>query len=273
MYACVEDGFAVSFDGGRGWQRRTIGLPPHVDGMAVDSAGTILAISRSHGVFRSSDAGMSWLEVTGGVPAPSTKYSGYDLFDVCYSNVDDAWYIPSVHSTVLRLPGDGDRWESLAVDTADARLRSIVPARNGNIVACGDNGIYTWKRAQSVWEHTGDKGAFLSRGDARLYCTVSWGGYLVSDDDGETWEQRSGGEGLVRFHIFDLGAEGLYLGGSNMLQYGHVYHSPDSGSTWNRIDNLSIYAYDLNAIVKLRPGGMLAGMNRGMMLSESGHDF
>lgn len=273
VYACVRDGFAASFDGGRSWQRRTIGLSHRVDDMAVDSAGTILAISHAHGVFRSTDAGMNWHKVNDGLPAPSTKYNGYDLFDVCYNDADEAWYIASAKSTILRMPTGGNRWEAITVDTANARLLSIISARNGNLVACGDNGIYTWNRAQSEWGHTGDKGVFLSRGDTRLYCTLISGGYLVSDDHGESWEPRTGGEGLTHFHIFDLGADGLYLGGPTMLQYGEVYHSPDTGRTWNRIDNLSIYASYLNALVKLPSGGMLAGMRWGMLISESGHDF
>ena len=270
VIACLSNGFAVSFDQGRTWTRRTNGLTPHkIWAMAIDSVGTIMIISREDGVFRSTDVGEHWQTVNEGFTPPASSHGGYELWDICYNETNTSWYIASINGLVWKYSNEGDSWNAMLVDSLAGRFTSITAARNGNVIVCGHRGVYTWFRDLAEWRMTADEGRYLHYAGSRLYTTIDWGGYLFSDDNGESWQLKTGGHGLVgHFRIFDLGAAGLFVGGATMLQYGRTYHSPDSGRTWNEINDLSEYANVLYSIVRLPSGVLIAGMGHGMVRSE-----
>ena len=170
---------------------------------------------------------------------------------------------------MLRSSDAGRSWTTITIDSLDAGFSSITATQNGNIVVCGDKGVYTWFRDRSEWHRTGTEGQYLHNAGSRIYATVAWGGYLLSTDNGESWQLRDGVSGLVVSDIFDLGVHGVFLGGSTMLQYGQTYHSVDSGRTWTLIQELSEYANRILTMVALPSGDLIVGMQRGMLRSDT----
>ncbi len=269
VFACLSNGVVMSLDEGATWERRTYGLPDdHLISLAADSAGTLIASSYFDGAFRSTDAGMHWEMVNQGIETPESGGYPYDIWDVCYSHIDDTWFIASMDSKVHMSTNKGDRWDAITLDTTKDRFRSILCAENGNVVVCGSYGIHTWIRDLKEWRRTGDGAHDMHRASDRIYSAAGY--MLTSDDMGETWStEYDGPEGLYLHSIYDMGEHGLFACVENNFMMSEVFQSQDSGRTWVEVWNLSKLHSYVEAMIKLPSGRMLAGDWYGSMRSDA----
>ncbi len=273
VFVLLQGGVALSTNEGRSWERRSKGLTPmSLRSMAVDSAGMLIAISTMDGVFRSTDAGMSWVQSNEGIVKPEGAHYNFELSDICYNHFNDTWYIASVNSTVLFSSDRGNSWSSATLDTLQRRFQSILAAENGNIIVCDHTGVNTWFREQDRWMMTALSGEYLHRAASRIFMTNQTG-YLISDDDGETWLEIPELDGLVNKRIFDMGEFGWYMSGEDALMYTWVLHSTNSGGSWTRLDTLWNYANAVYSMAAMPSGRILIGEDQSILLSDTGRSY
>ena len=119
VYANTAEGVYVSDDGGDLWHHRVGGLPC-LYGRAIsvhpaDSECVLATVSEgphssgSGRLFRSDNAGRSWMHVTDGFP--TTTQDNIDTFRVCFDVEGNAWV--AVEKTLYRSIDRGLSWEDI----------------------------------------------------------------------------------------------------------------------------------------------------------------
>ena len=273
VFVLMERGVALSTNEGMTWERRTKGLTTiSLRSMAADSAGTLIAISSEDGVFRSTDAGMSWKQSNQGIVRPDGAYDDFELWDVCYNHFNDTWYIASVNSTVLFSSDMGRTWSSVRIDTTQVRFQSILAADNGNVIVGDYQVMYTWLADRGQWMKTAASGSYLHRTSRRIFLTNQTG-YLISDDDGETWLETTDLGGLINKRLFDMGKFGWYMSGEDAFLSTYVLHSLDSGRTWTELDTLWNYASRVYSMAAMPSGRILIAQQLSILLSDAGRSY
>jgi photosystem II stability/assembly factor-like uncharacterized protein len=258
LFAIGREGFSnsllvASFDGGVTWEDRTGSLPSTIPFNAVAIGGQNVYVaggqffgSQFLGVYKSTDYGLTWNEVSSGFPNKASNAVAIDplntdnLFvategDGIYSSTDGGatWNYTTngagengAARTLLFLPG--------ASDTVFAGYLSIAVCRSYN--------------AGANWEYANAGIATLLVNDVEVspvntamvlasFEAQNSGGCFLSPDSGHTWSLVTGLPG-TRFSKVGFLSDGALVAWSNgpttVAQEG-LYKSTDNGATWDNM--------------------------------------
>src|SRR6266487_954787 len=207
LFVATGEGLAQMTQQGDEWvvTRTLIGSGMQCLALDPKQPGTLYAGSRGKGVWKSSDGGMHWQDMS--LPQP-------DVFSLAVSPADESVYAGCEPSMLFRSRDGGQRWEELAA------LRSIPSAP-------------TWSFPPRPWtSHV--RWIAPNPHDARLLLAgIELGGLMYSKDGGQTWsDHRPGAQRDVHSLAWHPNVEGrAYEAGG-----GGAAWSEDAGETWTPAD-------------------------------------
>ncbi len=189
-------------DGGQTWTRSYIG--PQAPGSLVAGPGGVM-LGAGAGLWRSTDAGVTWLRVVG-------DWYGYWFNDVCSSGPDDLWAVGVTTPYAPDVWGEEDGF--------------------GLLFHCSDG--VTWRQQDLPL------GALLRAvdfADAQNGWAVGGSGRVLrTTDGGATWSSRSAD---ARFDLFDVkalsGQAAVALGYDGSQDCWAVLSTNDGGATWQAV--------------------------------------
>ncbi len=218
-----------------------------VQAIECSSAGTILAYSHNHGIYRSTNEGNSW-NLTGitsqNVSALKTSPDGY-IYAVC--NTTSALFIQ-------RSTDDGLSWNIVytssrpnnffygggiafsGTDTIVAVIAFTIGPTLGDVateIVRSVNGGSSWQLLNvASW----DASDLMKLPDGRIIVSGGLGGLLYSTDNGSTW---NGFPGFPIAYPTSIGADSqgnMFVGISTAaVQVSLLYRSTDNGVTWQSL--------------------------------------
>jgi photosystem II stability/assembly factor-like uncharacterized protein len=238
-------GMYVSLDGGRTWSRETFisqgNYWCHAIVFHPTQTGTIFAAFTAQGIksgiYRSTDNGTSWLQLTNGLPTPD-KFDRTALAiapsspDVIYAQVAKA---RGGVRGIFRSNDRGATWQEIGgthfAGEKQMTYNNTIAVHPGNPdhVICGGvevhlstNGGKNWKkvskwdaeRGQPNYVHSDQHSLVMpAAAPGRVYAAND-GGLDVSIDGGLTWENRSNGLAATMFYDCDVApSDSRHFGG------------------------------------------------------------
>jgi photosystem II stability/assembly factor-like uncharacterized protein len=258
LFAIGREGFSnallvASFDGGATWEDRTGSLPsgiPYncvaIGGGNVYVAGGQLFGSQFMGVYKSTDYGLTWNDVSGSFPNKAANYilvnpADPDLLFACTEG--DGIYSSANGGTTWSYTTNG------AGDNGAARTMICSPGSTDTVYA-GYLSIAVCRTANggSSWDYSNSGIATLLVNDVETgvpdptvvlagFEAQNSGGCYLSHDEGATWSLVTGLPG-TRFSKTGCFADGALCAWSNgpttVAQEG-LYKSTDNGVTWTNM--------------------------------------
>lgn len=207
----------------------------------VKSYNSALYVAANSGVFKSTDDGGTWTDLTKGFAASST--SGFrELVFITGGNI----YVRTTTEGVLRSMNGGTSWEYDTAGIGGSDVQSIFYDNGNDRLFIGlpwpDYGLWTKKPSDPKWVRI-TSSAFASnlvptqitRNGSNLYIIDNAKKAYESTDNGTTWTKKlstglsdvSTSQGATRFLSID---NELYVAGSG------IYKSSNGGDNWTRID-------------------------------------
>lgn len=209
----TEQGIAIFQRHQMDWQELTRGLSDqNVTSVTVHNE--IILAGTEDGIFRSTDAGKSWDEKTGGLTVRHVRWISHhpDVSDLVLAGTEPAGIFISRTG--------GDSWR-LCPEVANLRDK------------------YGWSLPYSP--EAGCVRGFAFHG-SRIYAAVEVGGVLVSDNNGETWQLARGSDGNPDFEgppepfVYpDVHSIEVHRSSADLVYAptgGGFYRSNDGGKTW-----------------------------------------
>lgn len=115
--------------------------------------GTVFAGTLNHGVYRSSDGGITWLPASGGLPsAPVTSVLTSSSF-----NRDRTVFAATAGNGVFRSSNGGDSWAPVSPGVPDMVVDALAWTQSGELVAGTQHGVFVldtsgWSHALNGWD-------------------------------------------------------------------------------------------------------------------------
>ena len=216
----ASGGVIISEDEGQSWQARSQGLPDaRVTAVAVASLSpdTLYAAIRGDGLWKSEDAGRSWVFAMDrpwleGAERDVTALASVDL----ETGMGGIWLYAGTELGLTRVPDCFCRWQDVQPgDAMDALVSGAAPAPE-NPLPAGEP-IHALVSAPSLPE--------------RLYAVLA-SGIWVSEDAGVVWAQRSTSRAnAVAVHPQDAD-QVVAVTGDGLLE------SRDGGLSWTALANI-----------------------------------
>lgn len=175
---------------------------------------------KTTGIYRSTDGGDNWEELTNGLPDPLLE-KGRPGITISQSNPDVLYVMfdmPNQETWVYKTEDGGDSWAQ--VD-------------NGYLYGMGSS--FGWYFGQ-IRVHPEDENIVFAMGQSMYRTTNSGSSWVNIDNSGVHVDHHA--------MCFDLESGRTYLGND-----GGLYWSTNLGGSWNKINNLPItqfYAYDVS---------------------------
>lgn len=187
--------------------------------------GTLYAGTWGWGVFRSKDAGDSWMPINSELTNLNVN-ALVRLGTTLYAGTSEG---------IFRLVR-GDRWVSIKTGL---NIRSLVVSESGAIyvLAHGNQSLFRFKGDPNSWEEIPLPfpshmfiTSLLPSSDNILYSGIAGHGIFVSEDGGRSWKEANNGIGNIGVDVTVLISSGttLYAG---TLQ-GEVFRLENEGKTW-----------------------------------------
>jgi len=242
-----------SSDGGKTWKKLSVGQPgAFVFSVAVTPEDIVLAGSSKGEIFVSSDYGETW------TCAYDSKNGGIRCFAV-----DAAGRIYAAGGLTMLVSTDrGKQWTALDI-RPPVPAYSLVVSPSGRLIAgCDRASIYYSDDAGASWTRVPEDALQIKWAGARVFglavdkqgriLAATEGGLFRSSDNGSTWSNLKGPEGILLTVLAD-DAGRIWVGYS-----GGVLVSADDGLTWTRCVNGLPIDYTFSLAVD-REGRLLAG--------------
>ena len=257
-------------DGGVTWNRPwTPGISSNLYDVEMVSSDVIFTCGTQGEIFRSVDAGTSWVEMD----TPTSEY----LYALDFVS-ETTGFACGFNAVILKTTDGGETWEIKDADTSN-RLYDIHFASELVGIACGWNGtVVRSEDGGETWSalDTGHDGALLNcslpsedvgfavgwnqsiiattdggdswdlqfsngnnglnyiefRDDENGWAAGDWGGFYSTSNGGETWTSSSA------FGASEIWG-GQYVNETTAFMVGRnlIYKSTDNGATWNVIKN------------------------------------
>jgi len=211
----------------------------------LDSTGINSITSNSNGylfsttyekIFRSSNNGLDWEELTVGVPA-------IYYYQITFGKTNSIFLATS--GGLFRSKNLGNDWVRIDSGFIDQKINRIANGNDGSIYAVQDSSIYVSQNDGEDWFPlnnlpTGRIWDLVSNNSNDLFLTINVLGVSIvigyrSTDNGSTWQQFGSSCPNFFYSIQDSPDGNLFTVGA---QYG-VYKSIDKGESWNLISSLT----------------------------------
>jgi FG-GAP repeat/Secretion system C-terminal sorting domain/FG-GAP-like repeat len=262
----VPAGITVGTTGKVVWTQTSGPYGGEIHALLVGNAGELIAGTSQGGVYRSSNSGTSWTQIS----------SGINTLDIV-SLAEDAsgnLFAGSEGDGLYKSTDNGTSWTNSSTGLpAGEYVEAIKVLRNGYMVAGTYNdGLYYSKDGGKNWITSSDQGsvgsAILQDGSGRVYVGTD-NGVEVSTDNGKDWSVT----GLANREVLCLvqGLSGTIYAGTDE----GVFVTSDSGSTWTRsgLPNLYLHAIVMDASGNLYTGsdnnGVFKSTDNGTTWSEA----
>lgn len=240
-----SDGMFTSRNGGVSWRRESFATSGPYRCHAIlfhpAQAGTIFASidarSTRSGIWKSTDAGGTWQQLTSGLPHPSLM--GRTSLAIAHSRPNTVWSLVADAGDkvlgVFRSDDGGSTWRNVAGghfqregQMSYGNTIAVHPA-NPDWVLCGgvdlhltrDGGAHwqqatQWdaRRGTSKYAHADHHQLLMPAAQPGLVYDMNDGGMDVSSDGGLTWANRSNGLACTMFYDLDVSqSDGRMFGG------------------------------------------------------------
>ena len=237
VYVGTNGGVYRTQNNGDTWVRSDLGIKAHSAG-AIGALGTdIYTATASFEVFRSSDLGQNWTNISTGL-ITNTNTTPYTV--ALATDATAVFYDVSMSTNA------GNSWTET---NAPGRTYSNLPwlTQNGAYITCDhwagvsrstDNGL-TWSLSMTgMTVNTSSYNNLYSDG-SRLYVSTDTGPYY-STDDGQTWKL-----GVIDWYYSQMG--GIFQSTGTCMLYGGTgsmhegtFRSTDHGATWTQVCDASV---------------------------------
>lgn len=258
IVSALGSGIGISDNGGDTWTVSSAGLGT-TDVGVLDTIGTTLFLETWNDVFRSTDKGRSWTNVSNGVGGSGNHVfdlaaSGTSLFALTWEGVHRSQDLGAHWSLVLpaevaRLArwgskicacgrslwtssDGGDHWDETPIPPGTVRVESLGACGSTLFVGTWDSGILA-TTGDGAWTHRNRgfsastvKAMLASRG--RVFASTGIGGLSWSSNEGETWMP-------VALDTHDREAWALAAQGSSLYAgtADGILSSTDGGDHWS----------------------------------------
>jgi len=282
VYAGVDGaGVFQSTDGGRTWRTRRDGLDTYgtvINGLVIDpSDSSRMFAATLKGVYRSLDAGCTWVETNTGLPVVNDLYFYTNGIVIDPTNLQ-VLYLSTDANSLWKSVDGGDTWfpSGQGLSYPIARVPAIDPTNPSHLLM-GNNLFYTdVGGGLGTIAESDDGGASWHPASANLpvafYSTVVfdpgspgtvWAasegqGVLRSDDSGGTWVPAQQGLTDLRIETLVLAPGGRLFAGTHSAG---VARSENGGSSWDPASE---------GLAASRPGQLAAGVSNASVLFVSG---
>ena len=271
LYASGSAGKLVrSDDGGQTWIRANQGLPlENILTLAIDDAkGILFAATQASGIYRSSDRGLSWQQMS----TPALGKS--KITKITVDNRTGAYYAVT-NGEGLLICFDGKAWIPFNVGLPSLKITGVLSLRSkpGTLLAASsEEGLFR-SDAGKPWTPVAFPGPskyvqlLMDDSEGRLYLAADEN-LFRSEDDGTTWNRI--GQGLPA----DLPVERLAIdpyNSSNVFAYAgnKIYSSADRGESFPRSTPVQAGEAPVNEIIVGDRSNqlLLATLGRGLIVS------
>ncbi|MDP2301351.1 MAG: YCF48-related protein [Ignavibacteria bacterium] len=233
--------FMKTTDAGNTWSyRHDVGRPNGTSGQTAnvldahffDSNNGII-IGGNAGIFKTSDAGETWLEVAENPLSPTATAA---LNQVYFVN-NNLGFICGASGTILKTTNSGNNWTTLAsgVTTtlydiwASDENNILVTTTAGNIRKSTDGGV-SWTPINVGVTNIQYK---IGSDGLNIITTGAAGTVRRSSDNGTTWSLASTGlPNTIQFNDIDFINGAVYLTGNS----NYIYKSTNLGASWTTIE-------------------------------------
>jgi len=208
------------------WKQLYSPVASSITGITQLSNGEFYLATKTHGAFKSTDKGNSWME----------SYTGSSniYFNEIYSTDDNKLFVCG-GSGIFQIDWQTQKWLNLNAPQADYNCISV--NSSGNIIVGSNMGIFRSTDSGTTWQaattYIGTVYSLVRTESSISFAGTDFGVYK-SSDNGDNWT----GTGLSGFLISDinLGNSGdIY---ANIFYRGQgIYRSKNQGVTWEQIND------------------------------------
>jgi photosystem II stability/assembly factor-like uncharacterized protein len=257
------------------WAEQNVGLTrgngvaPMVRAL-VAHRGVLFAGTATQGVFRSDDAGASWVTASDGLAPADASATSLNVNVLDMVSTDGALVVSVAGQGLFASEDTGETW---------ARYDHGVPNRYANVLhRVGDSllagtygtGVYRRVAGASTWTHASDgirdTSVFALASDgAHLYMGGS-GGVFVSSNGGDEWLPSNAGFSTLNLRGLSV-IDGLVYAGTYRDGY---YTSEDNGAKWTRASGELFSRLTVRAVTRMGGRYYAATAGQGVIVSEDG---
>ena len=258
------------------WQSTNFPHQGTVQALAVNSGNHIFAATNDAGVFRSTDAGTSWVQTNNGLTALNVTSLTFDSAGALYAVTSG--------NGVYRSSDDATTWTHVNAGMANALVTSIVTKPGGLIFAgTTSGGVYRSTNAGSSWVQVNTRlntfvNALAVNSQGTVFAGTNAAGVFLTTDNGTSWTQ--GGNPLRHSNVTALAIlqNNVVIAGAMLAG---TYRSTDNGETWvegdtvmNRkfinsfVDNSLGSLFVATSSIPPEPNGVFQSTNTGQVWVE-----
>ncbi len=195
-----------------------------------DDGSVLIAVGARGVVLRSQDAGRSW--------TPAHNSDDADLRTASYHAPSGAWIAAGARGRILQSTNGGKRWTALPSPLTSDLQTSFVDPRTQRLLIGGDDGVIgmsadggtSWDVTRIAMPDPVTPVTSYRRFGDLLLATSALGRFLISKDDGASWDLlQAESTAFWTDAAFDAAHGSLVLVGHN----GEVVRSADGGETWH----------------------------------------
>lgn len=224
------DGIFISNDNGNTWDQYTNGLPStflntvhqSVDGMVFAGFN-----SKTDGIARSSDGGVSWTSSSTSLIADRV---------LSFASKPGGILIAGLGDGVARSTNNGDSWSAGGTGPSSF-VRSLRATSAGEIVAASEGGIHvsiddgvTWDPRNSGLTNTSVR--TLAVDQENVWFAGTGGGVFRSTDNGSNWQPANNGIPTLQIIALGVAVNNDIFAGTDS----GVFRTTDKGNTWEPLN-------------------------------------
>ena len=235
-----------SYDEGINWDAINNGISGHVQALTFHPAflNVLYAGTQENGIFKTSDGGAGWSNVSSGLPSDEIRSIAVD------PDNPSTVYAGTLNNGIYKSTDDGMSWFSINNNVNLARIDDIVmdPSDTGIIyLACNEpatgDGIFkstgggdTWTKLPVNVSYSWPSGNYIAidpSNTLNIY-SVSYQSVHKSTDGGDTWTESQVTPHHVNTIVIDPFNETTLYAGTDTEG---VFKSTDSGQNWTAVNN------------------------------------
>ena len=218
--------FQATFAQSPYWQQTRLSAGLDVRSLAISNTDKIFAASEDSAIYRSTNGGGDWAQMSLGITYPSV----YTL--AAFPNGE----ILAGGLGVFRSTNEGQMW--LPTGTLNAGVFSLAYTPSGTMFAGTGGGVYrstdgskTWAHASSGMSHpsSADVWSFVVNRSGVAFASANLDGVFRSTDNGDSWVAVDSGLTNADVRALALDAAGNLFAGTTS---GGAFRSADNGDSW-----------------------------------------